>query len=277
MIIFVEAIKSRMTPSNVKDTLEQREPASEPSWSVANRLRFVCGYAWAVVATACYTFAFAVAKLLTGDTNVFRYWASRWGRALMFGFGVRVEADIRTTLDCDRSYVFVANHQNMLDIPLLASVLPCSFGFVAKAELERWPFLGMALKMSPSVFVASGDPRRSLASFQKAGREIREGRSVIVFPEGIRTYSPHLVPFKKSAFVLAAEAGVPVVPITIVDAFRLANEEQLGARRGTVRVVIHPPLEVFGRTRSELTPFIERTKAIIESELKEEQVNTGSA
>ncbi len=256
-----------MSTDKLHDTLKLTESGDSGSWSVANRLWFVLGYGWAVVMTAFFAFAFALARIVSGNPNVFRYWAGLWGRSLMFGFGVRAISDIRCSLDCDRSYVFVANHQNMLDIPLLASVLPCSFGFVAKAELERWPFLGMALKMSPSVFVASGDPRRSLASLQRAGREIREGRSVIIFPEGMRTYSPHMVPFKKSAFVLAAEAGVPVVPITIVDAYRLVNEEVFAARRGTVRVVVHPPMTVTGRTRAELSPFMQRVKAVIESEL----------
>ncbi|MBT8399705.1 MAG: 1-acyl-sn-glycerol-3-phosphate acyltransferase [Rhodothermia bacterium] len=256
-----------MSTDKLHDTPKPRESTDSAAWSVANRLWFVLGYGWAVVATAFFALAFATARLISGNPNVFRYWASGWSRSLMFGFGVQTEAEIRCNLDCDRSYVFVANHQNMLDIPLLASVLPCSFGFVAKAELERWPFLGMALKMSPSVFVASGDPRRSLASLQKAGREIREGRSVIIFPEGMRTYSPHMVPFKKSAFVLAAEAGVPIVPITIVDAYRLVNEEVFAARRGTVRVVVHPPMPVKGRTRAELSPFMQRVRAVIESEL----------
>ncbi len=257
-----------MSTDKLHDTAKHAESRDHGAWSVANRLWFVLGYGWAVVMTAIFAFAFAVARIVSGDPNVFRYWAGRWGRSLMFGFGVQAEAEIRCSLDCEHSYVFVANHQNMLDIPLLASVLPCPFGFVAKAELERWPFLGMALKMSPSVFVATGDPRRSIASLQRAGREIREGRSVIIFPEGMRTYSPRMVPFKKSAFVLAAEAGVPIVPITIVDAYRLVNEEVFAARRGTVRVVVHAPLTVKGRTRTELTPFMDRVKSAIESELE---------
>ena len=262
-----------MSTLNVNDTLDPREEHTEPSWSVINRIWFVLGYAWAVLMTIFFAFAFVIARLVTRDPNVFRYWASGWGKALMLGFGVRTRVEIRADLDCSSSYVFVANHQNMLDIPLLASVLPCSFGFVAKAELENWPFLGMALRMSPSVFVASGDPRRSLESLKKAGREIRAGRSVMIFPEGMRTYGPEVAPFKKSAFVLAAEAEVPIVPITIIDAYRLANEKVFAAKPGAVRVVVHVPIPVEGKSRSELVRIMDRVREVIRSELPETSVS----
>lgn len=254
--------------TKVNDSTTHPDGLSEPAWSVSNRFWFVIGYVWAVIMTAIFATGFAVARLLTRSPDVFHFWASRWGRALLLGFGVRAQTTMKSTLDCRRSYVFVANHQNLLDIPILASVLPCSFGFVAKAELERWPFLGIALKMSPSVFVASRDPRRSLESLRRAGQEIREGRSVIIFPEGERTYRSQMVPFKKSAFALAAEARVPVVPVTIVDAYRLMNETRFASRPGRVRVVVHEPMSVQGSSRAELAPFIESVRTMIDSELE---------
>ncbi len=242
-----------------------------PVWSVSNRAWFVAGYVWAVFMTVVFAIAFALAKILTHDPDVFRFWASRWGRALMLGFGVRAHTVVKAELDCTKSYVFVANHQNLLDIPVLASVLPCSFGFVAKAELEKWPFLGMALRMSPSVFVESRDPRRSLESLRRAGQEIRDGRSVIIFPEGVRTYQSDMVPFKKSAFALAAEARVPVVPVTIVDAYKLMNETKFASRPGLVHVVVHEPVLVHGSSRAELAPFMESVRRVVASSLTENE------
>lgn len=252
---------------NVNDSHEPVSGAPELRWSVLNRVCFVLGYGWAVLMTAFFALAYGVAHLVTRDPDVFRFWASGWGGSLLFGFGVRTEVDMRADLDPDQSYVFVSNHQNLLDIPLLARTLPHPFGFVAKLELESVPFLGTALKMSPSVFVGGKDARRSLESLRRAGRQIREGRSVIIFPEGSRTFGSRLARFKKSAFALASEAGVPVVPITVVDSYRLMNETMLASRPGRVRVVVHPPLPVSGLTGAELAPAIERVREIIASEL----------
>lgn len=217
--------------------------------------------------TAFYAIAYGLAQIITRDSDVFRFWASGWGATLLFGFGVRIRVEDRAGLDVNQPYVFVANHQNLLDIPILARTLPCPFGFVAKLELESVPFLGTALKMSPSVFVGGRDARRSLESLKRAGRQIRDGRSVIIFPEGSRTFGPRMVRFRKSAFALAAEAGVPIVPVTIVDAYRLMNESKYASRPGRVRVVIHPPQQVVGQTGSELAPSMEHVRRIIGSEL----------
>ncbi len=254
-------------PIKFNDSTGTEGSPEQPPRSVINRLWFVIGYVWAVLMTAFFAFTYGLGHLVTRDPAVFQYWASRWGASLLFGFGVRADAEFRAVLDPRRSYVFVANHQNLLDIPLLARILPCPFGFVAKAELEEVPFLGMALRISPSVFVEGRDPRRSLESIQRAGKQIREGCSVIIFPEGQRTFSDTMMPFKRSAFRLAAEARVPIVPITIVDSFRLMNEDRMTSRPGRVRVVVHEPVEVEGQSRGELGPLIDTVRSIIESAL----------
>jgi len=217
--------------------------------------------------TIIFALLYGVAQLATRNSNVFRYWAGQWGRMLLLGFGVRVAVEWRTTLDPGQPYVFASNHQNLLDIPILARILPVPFGFVAKSELESVPFLGTALKMSPSVFVGVKDPRGSLESLKRAGKQIRDGRSVIIFPEGQRSYSSTLGPLKRSAFSLAAEARVPVVPITIVDAYRLMHEQKWLSRPGRVRVVVHPPLDLASQNRAELNRSMERFVDVISPDL----------
>lgn len=253
---------------NVHDKAEPTPPPVEVRWSVLNRVCFVLGYGWAVLMTVFFAFAYGLAQLVTRDHNVFRFWASGWGGSLLLGFGVRVDVDMKAVLDETQPYVFAANHQNLLDIPILARTLPHPFGFVAKLELEGVPFLGTALKLSPSVFVGGQDARRSLESLRRAGRQIRDGRSVIIFPEGQRTFRRQMIRFKKSAFALASEAGVPLVPITIVDSYRLMNESVLASRPGRVKVVVHPPVAVVGSTGSDLAPVIKEVRDTIESALR---------
>ena len=252
---------------NVHDNAEPTHPSGDVRWSVLNRVCFVVGYGWAVIMTVFFAFAYGLAQLATRDQNVFRFWASGWGGSLLLGFGVRLEVDMRAVLDASQPYVFAANHQNLLDIPILARTLPHPFGFVAKLELEGVPFLGTALKMSPSVFVGGKDAKRSIESLRRAGKQIRDGRSVIIFPEGQRTFQRDMVRFKKSAFALASTAGVPLVPITIVDSYRLMNERVVASRPGRVRVVVHPPVYVSGSTGNELAPVMKEVRDIIESEL----------
>ena len=157
---------------NVHDNAEETHPPAEVRWSVLNRLCFVFGYAWAVLMTAFFATAYGLAQLIARDQNVFRFWASGWGGSLLFGFGVRVDVDVRADLDPRQPYVFAANHQNLLDIPILARTLPHPFGFVAKLELEDVPFLGIALKLSSWEGRTPGD--HSKASDVRVSRFVKD-------------------------------------------------------------------------------------------------------
>jgi 1-acyl-sn-glycerol-3-phosphate acyltransferase len=156
-----------------------------------------------------------------------------------------------------------------MDIPIVAAVLPIVFGFVAKAELETAPFLGRALRHSPSVFVTKSDPRRSLESIRRAGEQIRAGSSVLVFPEGQRSYTGHLGPFMKGAFLLAVESGVPIVPVTLVDAAAVFDETRWVSRPGTVHCVIGNPIPLENTTRRDIPALMVQAREAIASELPE--------
>lgn len=184
------------------------------------------------------------------------------------GMGIRVTSDVRGTLDTNQAYVFVCNHQVAIDIPVVSLAIPCPFGWVAKAELARMPFLGPAVRASPSVFIDRSHPKKSVESMRLAGQRIRDGLSVIIFPEGARSHGPELAAFKRGAFQLAVEAGVPVVPVTILNAWQVFNENTRQARPGRVNVVVGEPIPLDDSGRKQVDALAAMVRAVMEHELK---------
>jgi 1-acyl-sn-glycerol-3-phosphate acyltransferase len=228
------------------------EPIDMPPPTVANRLRFL----WMVFAMFCIAAPLVVCQFVTHrrdpSARNFKRWAGRWGRWTLRAGGIRIHVKDEAGLDPSRPYVFASNHQNALDILALVGGVPYPFGFVAKSELRKMPLIGTALKNSASLFIDRSDPRLSLQSLQEAGARIREGNSVLIYPEGARSFGPRLLPLKRGAFMVALEAGVPVVPVTIIDAYRLLDERGKLARPGTIHIRLGKPIEVSGLHRRDL-------------------------
>jgi len=191
--------------------------------------------------TPPFAIGYIIESIFGGRRKGFLRWTRSWGKTIFWlaGIKLRVEGVVD---ESDTPCVFVANHQNSLDIPAMAVAIGVPFGYVAKASLARMPFLGWALRISPSVFVDTRNPKVSIESMGKAAREIRSGSSVVIFPEGERTWSDQMVPFKKRGLALAVEAGVPIVPVAIVDAHTLFDERHHAARPGPMGVVVGAPI-----------------------------------
>lgn len=228
-------------------------------------------FAWFALVACLLTIPSSILQVITHPFNPsarnFKLWSGLWGRGILGAGGLRVVLEERTPLDPGQPYVFVANHQNSLDILAFAAKLPVPFGFVAKAELARVPMLGFAIRNSASIFIDRSDPRRSLESIQKAGERIRDGNSVLIYPEGARSYSPQLGPFKKGGFILAVEAGVPVVPVTITNAYRFLDERRYAGRPGTIRVVVGEPIPMADRRRRDVPMIMAAVRTQMERAL----------
>ena len=246
-------------------------PGLQPAVSRGNRLRFGWGMAWLALVTVPFSLVQIAAYQRDPTARGFKRWARRWGRAVLGGLGIRVAVERRAALEPGRPYVFAANHQNLLDVLMLAEALPYPFGFVAKAELEDVPFLGLAIRNSACLFIDRRDPRRMIESMRAAAGRIREGNSVLIYPEGERSYGPVMKPFLKGAFALAVEAGVPVVPVTTVDAYRLMDERRRVLRPGTARVVVGAPIPTEGLYRRDLPCLMADVRAQMEGELRAER------
>lgn len=256
------------------ETPERNPSEGGPDPTLAARLHFM----WFAVVAALCTIPMAVVQLVTHRFHPsaanFKRNAGAWGRMILGLSGIRVHVTDRARLDPDRPWVFVSNHQNLLDILALSAALPYPFGFVAKEELSRVPFLGAAIRNSASVFIDRRDPRSALVSLKQAGERIRRGNSVLMFVEGTRSYGRELMPLKKGAFAVAVEAGVAMVPVTIVDGYKLMNEQQRLLCGGTIHIVVGEPIPLEGKTRRDIPQLMEVTRDRLAAQLVGAEIDT---
>jgi len=239
------------------------------TFSIFKRLLFLWGVLWSIVTTIFSATGTVLWLAVSNKPEHFRLWSRIWGFSTAWGIGIRPRARFEEELDPHRAYVFAINHQVALDVPAVGCVIPAPFGWVAKAELARIPFLGRSIKSSPSVFIDRSHPKKSIESIRTAGERIRSGTSVAIFPEGSRGHNGELRPFKKGAFLLAIEAGVPVVPVTILNGHQVFNEKTKLARPGVMHVVFSRPIVISGWTRADIGRLREEVRQRMQAQLDE--------
>jgi 1-acyl-sn-glycerol-3-phosphate acyltransferase len=191
------------------------------------------------------------------------HWCARaWSRLILATTGVRVDVSGLERLEHGRTYVFVANHQSIYDIPIVFRTLPFQLRIIAKASLGSIPFLGWHLRRTGHMLV---DRRRPdpVRIFEWASRLTTQGLSLIVFPEGTRSADGRVARFKGGSFHLALEAGLPVVPISITGSRHVMLKGRLATYPGHVRLVVHEPIDTAGLTRSDAKAFAQRVRDIV--------------
>ena len=168
-----------------------------------------------------------------------------WGEAVfLFNPLWRCRVTGQRRVEPRRAYIYIANHQSMLDIMALFA-LRRQFKWVSKESLFRIPFLGWAMRAAGYVSLQRGDRTSIRVTYDQARTYLEHGMSVVFFPEGTRSATGELLPFKNGAFRLAAEMGIPVVPVAIIGTRDLlVKGSWLFRGRRTVRVKVLPPIDV---------------------------------
>jgi 1-acyl-sn-glycerol-3-phosphate acyltransferase len=199
-------------------------------------------------------------------TGYFAHWCARtWSRLILRTTGVRVQVDGLERLVPGRTYVFVANHQSIYDIPILFWSLPYQLRIIAKKSLGRFPFLGWHLRRTGHMLVDRRRPDRA-AIFSWASRLTSQGLSLIVFPEGTRSVDGRLGRFKGGSFYPALEAGLPVVPISVVGSRHVMLKGRFATYPGDVRLVVHDPIDTSGLAGTDPKEFGARVREIIRND-----------
>jgi 1-acyl-sn-glycerol-3-phosphate acyltransferase len=202
---------------------------------------------WLIPTIAVYTIVLGIASITSSFFDRRGYFAHRCARAwswlILATTGVEVTVHGLARLVPGKTYVFVANHQSLYDIPCLFWSIPFQLRIIAKESLGRFPMIGPHLKRTGHMLVDRKHPDRS-GIFGWASRLTSSGLSLIVFPEGTRSRDGFLGKFKGGSIMLAMQAGLPLVPISVVGSRHVMKKGELTTKPGRVTVIVHPPIEI---------------------------------
>ena len=189
---------------------------------------------------------------------------ARWWSGWITRFaGVRIIVNNRANLDPQQPYVFMANHASTIDIWALFLAIPRRVRMIAKKQLARIPLFGWVMWAGRFIFIDRQNAAAARRSIEEAGRRIRGGVSVLIFPEGTRTRDGQMGPFKKGGFHLAMDAGVPIVPVALRGTRALMPRGSLRVKSGKVFVTIGAPIPTSGLTIDDRPALIERVRDAI--------------
>jgi 1-acyl-sn-glycerol-3-phosphate acyltransferase len=192
-----------------------------------------------------------------------------WVRINLLLTGVRIHARREAALDPDAAYVFMSNHQSHFDVLAVVAALPeFQLRWVAKKELTTVPVFGWALRHADHIIIDRSNHAQAMKTLRAAADKMRQGLSVIIFPEGTRGPGDGtLLPFKKGGFVLAQEAGIPIVPIVVQGSADVLSRHGWQVHGGDIDVLVGEPIavtgldcdELMGRVREHLERMLPRT------------------
>ena len=213
-----------------------------------------------------------VLTLVTSPRTASRLSAVPWARVLAFSAPMRVRVEGRENIDPQQSYVLVSNHQSQFDIFLLYGWLGVDFKWVMKQELRTVPGIGTACDRLGHIFIDRSNHAAAMATLDEAKKKIVNGTSVMFFPEGTRSRDGKLMRFKKGAFRMAVDLGLPILPLTVTGTRNVLPAGTSDLMPGSARLIIHPPIPVEGLTATGCSHLSNQVREVIASGLPSDQV-----
>lgn len=196
--------------------------------------------------------------------------AQDWSKFTLDIIGITLEVEGIENIP-EEPCVFIGNHTSILDIPLIFHTVDRNVGFIAKKELEKTPILGYWIKKTGSIFIDRENPRNAIKSINDGVKNIKNGYSMTIFPEGTRSKTGEVGEFKKGSFKLATKAKVPIVPVSIERASR-AYEDTKDFVPTHIRIVYGEPIETKNLSKEEEAALTERVRDIVIKNLSTEKV-----
>ncbi|EHQ87711.1 lysophospholipid acyltransferase family protein [Desulfosporosinus youngiae] len=192
--------------------------------------------------------------------------AKKWARSLVKLAGVKVVTKGEEHIPAG-PILFVSNHQGNFDIPILIGYIDKPKAFIAKIELQKLPIIQTWMTHLKCVFMDRSDIRQSLKVINQAADHLKNGYSMVIFPEGTRSKGKALGEFKPGSLKLALKAGVPIVPVAIQGSYRIMEENGFRIKPAHVEISIFDPIPTAGLSKEQAAELPERVRRIIEQGL----------
>jgi 1-acyl-sn-glycerol-3-phosphate acyltransferase len=191
-----------------------------------------------------------------------------WAKTVALFTLMRVKVNGKEKVDKQQSYVIVSNHQSAYDIFALYGFLGIDFRWVMKKELRKAFFIGWASDKVGHIFIDRSSPKAAFESIKEAKGKLVNGTSVVIFPEGTRSGSNKLRRFKSGAFKLAEELGLPILPVTIKDTYKIYGGGTFNINPGKVQLYINDPIDP-SKYNGDIKALMEDTKEALIEPIKE--------
>lgn len=192
--------------------------------------------------------------------NAMVFLARLWAHCLLASAGVRLAVEVDPAVDPDRGYVFLANHQSYFDIPALMATLPGTVRFAAKRNLFKIPVFGWALWAGGFIPVDRKDRSRARDVYRAAAARLRQGTSVLFFPEGTRSATGDLGAFQRGGFLVAQKCAASIVPVGIDGTITVLPRHRYSITPTTVRIKIGAPIDTRDYPVSRKTELIDKVR-----------------
>jgi 1-acyl-sn-glycerol-3-phosphate acyltransferase len=236
-------------------------------FSIGILLRMVLVVITVILLTSVMATLLVLVCLFT-SSSVPGYWVMViWSRGVAASMGLTFSIKGLEKLVPGVSYIVTPNHQGNTDILALVCLLPMKFHWVVKRELLRIPFFGAAVRRTGAIAVDRSDKRQAVKSLQTGSGRLREGWSILIYPEGTRTSDGKLQPFKKGAFMTAVQTGLPILPITCNGAFEVMPKNTLMVRPGHITLTVSDPISTDGLSEDDVPKLMEQTREAISKNL----------
>ncbi|HDM74896.1 MAG TPA: 1-acyl-sn-glycerol-3-phosphate acyltransferase [Deltaproteobacteria bacterium] len=234
-------------------------------------IRTALFYITLVIATTVLGLLAIITIGITRKSKIAHSYGKLWSWLILTASGVKLHVSGLENLNPSKTYIFAANHASQFDIFALYLSIPIEFRWLAKIELFSIPILGHAMKAIGYIPIDRTNRKAAFESIDYAAEEVKNGKSIIIFPEGTRSEDGILQEFKKGGFILAIKSQQPIVPISINGSHRILRKHDWKIYPGTITVKFGKPIPTQGMTVKDRHKLIELLRQEILRNLSEDQ------
>jgi 1-acyl-sn-glycerol-3-phosphate acyltransferase len=214
-------------------------------------------------ATAVFGIVAIIVSFFSRSGNPVHIVARTWSKSILFVSGIDVTVEGLENIDPSQSYIYMSNHRSNFDIPVLLGCLPVQFRWLAKAELFRIPIFGRAMSGAGYVKIDRSNQESAFKSIDQVAAKMKNGVSVMIFPEGTRSEDGNVKPFKKGGFVMAVDTGAPIVPVILRGTRSIMAKGSWRIIPDNVTLSIEKPIGTTGYTRDTKDDLIKTVRSVI--------------